>query len=139
MKVSPSTARFSLEDEKPALTYRFRVDQAGDYRVELFTAPNNPVELGTGVSLLLQSGGAQRVVELIPPDFQAGENSDPRWCAGVLDQIHTAQTRFHFEAGLHTLTVSPLDPGVVLEKIQISPWDTPLPPSYFGPEESWLT
>ena len=50
-----------------------------------------------------------------------------------------SQTRFHFEAGLHTLTVSPLDPGVVLEKIQISPWDTPLPPSYFGPEESWLT
>ena len=137
MKVFPTTAAFSMEDEKPGLTYTFRIDHPGDYRVEFLTAPNNPIELGSAVHLLAESGGAAKTVQLLPPDFRAGENSDPRWCQGVLDHIHTAQTQFHFEAGIHKLTVSPLEPGVVLEKIVISPRDVPLPPSYLGPEESW--
>lgn len=137
MKVAPSTAAFREDGERPSLTYRFRVDRPGDYRVELLTAPNNPVELGSAVHLLAESGGETRKVELIPPDFRGGENSDPRWCAGVLDHIHTAETRFRFDRGIHTLTLSPLEPGVVLEKIVISPWETQLPQSYLGPAESW--
>lgn len=137
MKVAPSTAAFREDGERPSLTYRFRVDRPGDYRVELLTAPNNPVELGSAVHLLAESGGETRKVELIPPDFRGGENSDPRWCAGVLDHIHTAETRFRFDRGIHTLTLSPLEPGVVLEKIVISPWEVQLPQSYLGPAESW--
>lgn len=137
MKVAPSTAAFREDGERPSLTYRFRVDRPGDYRVELLTAPNNPVELGSAVHLLAESGGETRKVELIPPDFRGGENSDPRWCAGVLDHIHTAETRFRFDRGIHTLTLSSLEPGVVLEKIVISPWDAPPAPSYLGPQESW--
>lgn len=137
MKVAPSTAAFREDGERPSLTYRFRVDRPGDYRVELLTAPNNPVELGSAVHLLAESGGETRKVELIPPDFRGGENSDPRWCAGVLDHIHTAETRFRFDRGIHTLTLSPLEPGVVLEKIVISPWEAQLPQSYLGPQESW--
>lgn len=37
-------------------------------------------------------------------------------------------------AGPHTLKISMVDPGIVLEKIVIS--DTKLPESYFGPPES---
>ena len=138
MKVSPSTAEFSMEEEKPSLTYSFQIDQPGAYRVELLTAPNNPVALGESVNLLVETGTQVQKVQLIAPDFRAGENSDPRWCQGVLDQIHTAETLFSFEAGIHALTVSPLEPGVVLEKIVISPADVPLPQSYLGPEESWF-
>ena len=137
MKVFPTTAVFAPEEEKPALTYRFRIDTPGDYRVELLTAPNNPVELGKAVRLLARSGEQEEILELLPPDFQAGENSDPRWCRGVLEHIHTAEARFRFEAGVHTLTVSPLEPGVVLEKLVLSPWETALPASYLGPEESY--
>ena len=55
----------------------------------------------------------------------------------MLEHIHTAEARFCFEAGVHTLTVSPLEPGVVLEKLVLSPWETALPASYLGPEESY--
>ena len=138
MKVSPSTAEFSMEEEKPSLTYSFQIDQPGEYRVELLTAPNNPVALGESVNLLVETGTQVQKVQLIAPDFRAGENSDSRWCRGVLDQIHTAETLFSFEAGIHKFTVSPLEPGVVLEKIVISPADIPLPQSDLGPEESWF-
>lgn len=138
MKVFPTTAEFSMEDEKPSLTYAFQIHHPGEYRVELFTAPNNPIQLGQSVNLLVESGTQVQKVQLIAPDFQAGENSDPRWCQGVLDQIHIAQARFHFEAGVQKLTVSALEPGVVLEKILISPADASLPQSYLGPEESWF-
>lgn len=138
MKVSPSTAEFSMEEEKPSLTYSFQIDQPGAYRVELLSAPNNPVTLGESVNLLVETGTQVQKVQLIAPDFRAGENSDPRWCQGVLDQIHTAETQFHFEAGIHALTVSALEPGMVLEKIVIYPADVPLPQSYLGPEESWF-
>lgn len=137
MKVFPTTAAFSMEEEKPSLTYSFQIRNPGDYRVEFLTAPNNPVQLGSAVHLLAESGGETRRVELIPADFRAGENSDPRWCQGVLDHIHTAETRFHFDSGICTLSVCPLEPGTVLEKILISPWDVSLPQSYLGPEESW--
>lgn len=138
MKVFPTTAEFSMEEEKPSLTYSFQIDQPGAYRVELLSAPNNPVALGESVNLLVETGTQVQKVQLIAPDFRAGENSDPRWCQGVLDQIHTAETLFSFEAGIHALTVSPLEPGVVLEKIVIYPADVPLPQSYLGPEESWF-
>lgn len=137
MKVAPSTAVFREDGERPALTYRFCIHRPGDYRVELLTAPNNPVELGSAVHLMVESGGETRKVELIPPDFRGGENGDPRWCAGVLNHIRIAETRFHFDRGIHTLSISPLEPGVVLEKIVISPWEAQLPQSYLGPAESW--
>lgn len=139
MKVSPSTAAFAPEEEKPTLLYRFRIDQGGDYSVQVYTSPNNPVELGTPVRLMAHSGEQTRIVELIPSDFRAGENDDPRWCQGVLDMIHVAETEFRFERGIHTLSVSPLEPGTVLEKIVIYPKGTSLPQSYFGPQESWFT
>ena len=138
MKVAPSTAAFSMEDEKPSLTYAFQIDTPGDYRMELFTAPNNPIQLGESVNLLLETGTQAQKLRLIEPDFRAGENSDPVWCRGVMDQVHTAQTLLHFEAGVHRLTLSALEPGVVLEKIVLSPAAAPLPDSYFGPEESWF-
>lgn len=42
MKVFPTTAEFSMEAEKPSLTYSFQIDQPGAYRVELLTAPQQP-------------------------------------------------------------------------------------------------
>ena len=138
MKVFPTTASFHLEEEKPSLRYRFQIEDSGDYRVEFLTAPNNPVEMGSSVNLLAECDGERRKVELIPSDFKAGENSDPRWCRGVLEHIHTAGTEFRFEKGIHELTVSALEPGVVLEKLLIHPVNKPPKPSYLGPEESWF-
>lgn len=134
MKVAPSTAQFAPGEDAPSLTYTFYIEAAGDYTVELLTAPNNPIEIGSSVHMALKTREQAALVELIPADFRAGENSDPRWCRGVLDQIHSAVTTLHFDSGVQTLTVSALEPGVVLEKILI--YQTPAPASYLGPTES---
>ena len=136
MKVFPSTAEFEEGELCPKLTYSFLIGEEGDYQVKILTAPNNPVQIGSPVKLLVETAGQKQVLELLPPDFRAGENSDPRWCQGVLDQIHSAKTGLHFPAGVQTLTLGAMSPGVVIEKILIYR-DAPLP-SYFGPEESWF-
>ena len=133
MKVSPSTAAFT-GSQAPGLTYRFRIDQAGVYRVELLTAPNNPIRLASAVHLGIAAGGRFRLVELLPASFRAGENSDCAWCAGVLNQVHTAAADVFFEAGVQELTVYAQEPGTVLEKLLIYQ-AAPLP-SYLGPPES---
>ena len=131
MKVAPSTAAFS-GSEAPGLTYRFRIDAAGDYRVTLFTAPNNPIRIGTAVHLGVETNGAFHAVQLLPPGFRAGENADPDWGRGVLNQIHTASLTVPFAAGVQELTVYAQEPGTVLEKIEIAPADAPVLPSYLG-------
>lgn len=131
MKVSPSTAAFS-GSEAPGLTYRFRIDRAGDYRVTLFTAPNNPIRLGSPVHLGVEVNGTFHAVQLLPSSFRAGENSDPDWGAGVLNQIHTASLVLPFDAGVQELTVLAQEPGTVLEKIELRPADAPVFPSYLG-------
>lgn len=131
MKVSPSTAAFS-GSEAPGLTYRFRIDRAGDYRLTLFTAPNNPIRLGSPVHLGVQVNGTFHAVQLLPSGFRAGENSDPDWGAGVLNQIHTASLVLPFDAGVQELTVLAQEPGTVLEKIELRPADAPVFPSYLG-------
>ena len=131
MKVSPSTAAFS-GSEAPGLTYRFRIDRAGDYRLTLFTAPNNPIRLGSPVHLGVQVNGTFHALQLLPSSFRAGENSDPDWGAGVLNQIHTASLVLPFDAGVQELTVLAQEPGTVLEKIELRPADAPVFPSYLG-------
>ena len=134
MKVAPSTAVFSGADA-PALRYRFRIDRAGDYRVELFTAPNNPIQIGSSVHLGLLAQGQFHSVQLLPASFRAGENSDPDWGVGVLDQIHTASLTLPFEAGVQEITVLAQEPGTVLEKIEIHPAGAASLPSYLGAPE----
>lgn len=131
MKVAPSTAAFS-GSQAPGLTYRFRIDRAGDYRVTLFTAPNNPIRLGSPVHLGVEVNGTFHALQLLPSSFRAGENSDPDWGAGVLNQIHTASLVLPFDAGVQELTVLAQEPGTVLEKIELRPADAPVFPSYLG-------
>ena len=133
MKVSPSTAAFT-GSQAPGLTYRFRIDRAGVYHVELLTAPNNPIQMASAVHLGIEAGGEFRLVELLPASFRAGEHSDGAWCAGVLNQVHTATVDIPFEPGVQELTVYAQEPGTVLEKLLIYQL-LPLP-SYLTPPES---
>ena len=91
------------------------------------------------MELLLKTEEEEVLLELIPEDFRAGENSDSRWAEGVLSQIHTAEAKLHFAAGVQTLTVGAVSPGVVLEKIVLRAPGVSCPVSYLGPEESFHT
>lgn len=136
MKVFPSTAAFGEEEEKPELVYRFLSEKAGEYRIELFTAPANSPVSGRGVSLLVSAGEETVRAEILPADYRAGDTGDGRWCAAALDQEHRTCVTLSLGAGVQELTVGALEPGTVLEKILIYRQGTAVPSSYLGPEET---
>lgn len=136
MKVMPCTISFGEQEEKPELTYRFLIPEVGEYRIELLTAPVNPHEKGQEMRVSLRSGEGSRIIMLVGSGYQAGDNRDPEWSRGVLDQIHRAETVFCFEAGVRELTLGALEAGTVLERIRIYREDCRLQESYLGPEES---
>lgn len=137
VKVFPSTAVFTESEERPSLTWQFQIPQAGEYQVDLLVAPTNSVVSRQGMYVLVRNNCAeQQKLEIVAPDFRAGENSDPRWTQGVLDQIRVCSLRLPFEAGLQQLTVEALEAGVVLEQIRIHRPQTQVQPSYLGPEVS---
>lgn len=133
MKVAPSTAAFQ-GTEGPELTYRVFLPEPGVYRLTLYTAPNNPVEMGAGVTIGLTAGGRFQTVSLISPAFRAGEYSDSTWSEGVLNQVHTATLSLTLPAGAQELTLTAQSPGVVLEALTLS--RTAPYSSYLSPPES---
>ena len=132
MKVLPSTADFKEQEEKPELTYRFYLEKAGDYQVDIVTSPFNSTINRRGVGILVN--GCR--TELLPADFAAGDPDDLRWAAGVLDQERKSGVVLSFEQGVQELTIGALEAGVVLERILIRELSACLPTSYLGPEES---
>lgn len=137
-KVFPSTADFTVQEEKPSLTYRYMIPETGNYTVECYLAPTNSVRAKRPLRLLLNCGdGEDRIVEVLSSEFRAGDWNDADWCRGVLDQVRISRTLFRMEEGQNTLTVSALEAGLVLERILIYPSERPLLPSYLGPQETW--
>lgn len=136
MKVFPVTRNYAEEDEKPELTYRFLIPQAGAYKVEILTAPTNPAVKGQEVRIYVTGGDCRKTVTLIPSNYRAGESGDSNWSKGVLNQIHVAETVIHFGQGVQELTLGAMEAGTVLERIRIYPENHKLPASYLGPQES---
>ena len=149
VKVFPSTAAFEEAEEKPEVTYRFYLEEASDYQIEMITAPTNSVVNRRSINLMLAvrmlqqevstSKGAERKVELLPADFRAGESSDSRWAMGVLNQERRCSVVLPLKPGVQELTIGAMEPGLVLEKILIHKSSIMLPDSYLGPAESYMT
>ncbi len=135
MKVFPSTAVFTEEEERPELTYRFLAESAGEYVIELLTAPANPLMNGKSVAVTVSCAETVRA-ELIPADFRSGDFNDGRWAAAALDQERGTKVRMMLQAGVQELTVGALEAGVVLERLRIYRADVSLKPAYLGQQES---
>lgn len=132
LKVFPFTAFFGEKEDRPEVTYRFYLEEAGEYQVELITAPFNSVVDHGSVNIMVQD----LKVELLSADFDAGDSGDARWSRGVLDQERRCSIVLPFEKGVQELTVGALEPGVVLERLLIHKETLVIPDSYLGPEES---
>jgi hypothetical protein len=144
MKVFPSTADFTERDEKPLLTYRFLVEESGAYTAEIWTTPANSLQNKRPLRILLtDSQGRDQVVTAVPADFMAGNPSDKRWCAGVLDQIRICKAPLTFEKGAREISIGALEAGLVLERVLIYRDGSPCThggaplESYLGPPESF--
>lgn len=54
LKVFPSTAVFNEMQEKPTVTYRFLIEEVGEYSIEFLTAPFNSVVNKQAVNITMQ-------------------------------------------------------------------------------------
>ena len=132
VKVYPNTAAFAPDGDAPSLTYRFFAEEAGDYTCELWLTPTSPVQPKTAMRATVNG----QVITCVPADYRAGENSDPRWCAAMVNHIRKVPTAIRCEKGLNEVTIGAVDPNLILERILIYPAGHVLPESYLGPQES---
>lgn len=129
LKVFPVTFKAGNYEEAPRVTYCFDVEKPAEYVIRFFMTPSNPFIKGRAFTLAYSiqtkeeydSAQNQKVhdVEVLPKDYRAGENSDIRWCEGVLSQIRTADVKEGLERGRYMLTVYAMEPGMVLQQIGI--------------------
>jgi hypothetical protein len=120
VKVFPSTAVFSMEEEKPVVSYRFLAEEAGEYEVELVVAPTNSVVNKQSVNVTLQvNEDAPVKVTVVPADFRAGESGDWRWSEGVLNQERRVRTKVQLQQGIQTIGIGAMEAGTVLERVVI--------------------
>ena len=136
VKVYPNMAAFPPDADAPSLTYRFFAESAGDYTCEIWLTPTSPVQPGVPMRCTLSIGGEKQLVTCVPADYRAGENSDPRWCAAMVNHIRKVQTAIRCEEGLNEVTIGAADPNLILERLLIYPAGHELPVSYLGPAES---
>ena len=146
VKAFPVTTDFSKcsADSRPNITYRFLIEEANDYYVEVWTTPTNPVQNKSSLRFTLSdSNGKSQEITAVCADFRAGSPSDSKWCQGVLDNIRVNSASFTFEKGVQEISVGIMEAGLVLERILIykkNPADKnaakPLV-SYLGPPESF--
>jgi hypothetical protein len=138
MKVFPVTADFNEGEEKPILTYRFLIENPGSYIVEIWTTPANSIKYKRPLRFQLESSqGEKQIVVTVPEDFRAGNNSEVRWCQGVLDNIRISKTSLTFEKGVQEISIGALEAGLVLERILLYRKNNPPLQSYLGPPESY--
>jgi hypothetical protein len=138
MKVFPSTVNFGETDEKPALIYRFLMEEAGNYTVEMWTTPVNPVQSNQPLRFMLgRPESTSQIITAVPADFIAF-HSNPRWCQGVLDNIRKSTASLTFEQGIQEITIGALEAGLIIERILIYKEGNVPPVSYLGPGESFL-
>lgn len=133
MKIFPLTACFAHEIEKPSLTYNVFIEKSGEYEVEVWTTPTNPVERHKPLRFVLNN----EELTAVPADYNAGSLWDPLWSKGVLDNIRKTSCTLEFAQGVQEVTIQPLEAGLIIERILIYKKGHELPESYLGPEESF--
>ena len=135
VKAFPQDAIFTAK-QAPSVTYRFEVPTAGNYTVRLYSNPSNPAgripELYFGIAA---NGERMRRVNMVTGGFRVGDGSFV-WAKGVLDNNRCTETTLALNAGVNTMSVYALGPGLVLTKVVVYPEGQEPMKSYLGPGET---
>lgn len=135
LKAFPTTSYFTVGKEAPYLEYHFVVQDSGDYEVELYMQPSNPVTNDNPIFCGVQANEDDvAIVNLLPEGYRV---DDDNWAIGILDNIHRQSSKLTCKAGLNTLRIYAVSPGFVLEKLVIYPEGKKPANSYLGPTETY--
>jgi hypothetical protein len=136
MSVFPVTTQAVLPPQAaPRLDYDVYVPRAGDYQVTLVLGPVMDFVPDRGMRLAVSFDDRAPQVLDIFSDRSAQTFLGEYWqMQFTRDNVRYLRSTHKLSAaGAHRLKISMVDPGIVLEKIEIS--DRALPPTYFGPQE----
>lgn len=140
MKVFPVTEAYDTVTWKgaPSLTYGIYADTAGTYELHLHTSPANPLIYGGSLKLGI-SVNRQPVqcVTIVDETYRGGDPDCQKWCEGVLNQEHVADTAVALEAGMNYVTLYAGNTEIVLERLVFNRQGTSLKESYLGPKKSF--
>ncbi len=138
VKAFPQDASFAGK-QAPSVSYRFEVPSDGRYTVRLYTNPSNPAgripELFAGIAV---GDSRMKKINMVADGFRVGDGS-PVWAKGVLDNNRCTDVTVELKAGVNTLSVCALGPGLVLTKIVVFAEGIEPTASYLGPTETPYT
>lgn len=115
--------------EKMYLEYDIELNKAGEVTVEVLFAPTLNFNENKGLRYAVSFDGKNEQII----NFNGHYNGElSKWQANPI--IESRSTHQLDKAGMHTLRIRPLDPGIVIEKILINTGG--LKPSYLGAPET---
>ena len=126
----PSTAPSSVPGQGPALDYRIDFEKAGPTDLTVHVSPGLDFRGGKGLTFAVSLNDAPPVVVNTIPDA-----SEAAWNRAVADNVRQLRVPLMIpSAGVHTVKLWRVDPGVVFQRLVLS--RQALPESYLGPVES---
>ncbi len=138
MKIYPTIGNFDEIGKAPCLTYSVYVKEAGEYTLQMITAPSNNLEDGRTMRYAVGANEDEiQVGDTIPAEnfgIGGGPWTPGSWSMGVLNNCHTGVTTHMLKAGVNEIRVYGVEAGLALQKLVL--YRDILPESYLGPQES---
>ncbi len=141
MKAFPIIENYTPGKDAPYLEYGIYMEDEGEYTVDVYATPANPVYkdnlLRFGIQVLSGDNKSEiKLINTVADSYAVGDdNAD--WKQGVLDNIRISSYDGCFVKGYNDLRIYAADPGFVLQKIVIYKKDCEPAGSYLGPAETY--
>jgi hypothetical protein len=139
VSVFPTTVAVRVELEKisaeaPCLQYKMWIRDAGDWQVTVRALPTFSVETGKPQRYAIAVDDEPPKIISLPASIS---ETDRRWQENVLRNAALASSVHSIaKPGLHTLKIWMVDPGIVLDAIEMESGGAP-EPGYTWPPEAW--
>ena len=131
----PVTAAATAADTSGAwLEYPVHLQSAGEVEVRVVLSPTLDYQHRGGLRYAVSFGDAPPQTVTMHLDPTPGHAQFQAWERAVSDSVHVATSRHRVEAGAQTLKLWRVDPGVVVQRIEIV--RDGVRQSYLGPPES---
>ena len=127
--LSAMSVRSLTAQEKPVIEYQFSTFDSREAKVQLECSPSLAFQPGDGLRLEVALDNDQPEIIDIAPRYLSRI-----WETAVSDSVAKATLTRKLSSGMHTLRITAIDPGVVLERIVVDFGG--LKPSFLGPPES---
>ena len=116
IRVYPVTEQFMKGQDRPSVSYAFRMEAEGNAELAFELRPSNPWRPGRQIHLeyALNEEEIQKVM-VTAPDYQPGISKE--WEEGVIRHIRTCSSQVCCRKGRNVLTIYATDPEVLLERI----------------------